>query len=637
MNTVQQAAESFDGQTNEREFASVLDRPVSLASLSWYSLGWVAIAVVALLMRIVNFSALPLSFHEASLASNALSIVQGNTIPAVAGQAPLPTALTALALFLFGASDGIVRIVPLLAGLGSIALIWWLGRRIGRGPALAAAALVAISPTLVQASRNASDGGLLILSSLLTLAAGLAWLERDSGAAAALAGIGAALIVMSDPIGWIALPLVVIALFLLSNRQDATSRSLIPFALGVIVTLVLITTSLFVHPSGFSDFFRESLHAFWDQHLSNFGAEWHLALFQIAIDETVALGLAIIAVIFAWRAREDDATRDLLVPALLAWTVLGLICGSLLGGKNVALYTLTVLPLILLASVGLDALARHVRWSNVTMSRGLLFVIAMPITFFAALSTYGLLASDVGTDATAWIFTFILVAIVIFAPLLALSIWIGRSMPVQAWALVALFITLLLAGTGLRAATLLQSETISRAGEPLTVGDSTPAVGATVKQILAVSRDMTTFSQDARDPTGGHGLSIAVDSTISQPFAWYFRDFPVLQIVKPNEQYPASNEPQVVFMRPDHPTILASTQGRLQRTMTLSTESPRALSNPDWSNVLNSLIHPDSWAHIPTFLVRRTVAQPTPPTTFVLSLRQDVVTQIYGTTPPAGN
>jgi len=630
-------AETFDGKLNDREFASVLDRPLSLVSLSWLSVGWVAIAIVAFLMRVVNFSALPLSFNEASLASNALSIVQGGTIPAAAGQAPFPTALTALALFLFGSSDGIVRIIPLLAGLGSIALIWWLGRWIGRGPAFATAALVAISPTFVQASRNASDGGLLIFSSLLTLAAGLTWLERNSGGAAALFGIGAALLVMSDPLGWIALPIVVIALLLLAGTQTASSRSLVPILLGAIVTIILVSTSLFIHPSGFSDFFRESLHTLWDQHLSNAGEEWHLAFFQISIDETVALGLAILAVIFAWRARSDDRPRDLLVPGLLVWTLLGLICGSILGGKSVALYTLTVLPLLILAGVGLDALARHIRWSDVVTPRGLLFIVALPITFFAALSTYGLLSSDIGTDAVAWIFTFILVAIVIFAPLLALSIWIGRSMPVQAWALVALFVGLLLAGTGLRAAVLLQNQTISRPGEPLTVGDSTPAVGTTVEQILAVSRDMTTFSQDARDPTGGHGLSIAVDSTISQPFAWYFRDFPVLQIVKPNEQYPASNEPQVVIMRPDHPTILASTDGRLQRTMTLSTESPRALSNPDWSNLLGSLIHPDHWARFPSFLVDRTVAQPSTPTNFVLSLRHDVVTQIYGTTPPAGN
>ena len=634
---MQKAAESFDGHVNDRERTVLLDRPVSLTSLSWYSAGWVAVAVIAFLMRVVNFSVLPLSFNEASLASNALSIVQGGTIPAAAGQTPFPTALTALALFLFGLSDGIVRLVPLIAGLGALVLIWWIGRWIGRGPTLASAMLIAISPTFVQTSRNASAGGLLIFSSLLVIAAGFSWLERHTGGAAAVLGVGAALLVMSDPLGWFALPIVVVALLLLSGKHAVPPRSLIPVALGAIITVVLISTSLFVHPAGFSDFFRESFRTLWDQHLSNAGSEWHLAAFQIAIDETLILGLAVLAVVFAWRTRSVEQPRDLLAQGLLVWTVLGLICASLLGGKNVPIYTLTVLPLALLAGVGLDALIHRVRWPDVITSRGLLFIVAVPITFFAALSTYGLLSSDIGVDATAWIFTFLLVAIVIFAPLLALSIWIGRSMPVQAWALVALFVALLLAGTGLRAAVLLQSQTIVRSGEPLTVGESTPAVGTTVQQIIAVSRDMTTFSQDSRDPTGGHGLSIAVDSTIKQPFAWYFRDFPVLQIVKPNEQYPASNEPQIVIMRPDHPTILASTEGRLERTMTLNTVQPRTLSNPDWSSLLRSLIRPGRWKLFPEFLVNRTVAQPATPTNFVLSLRQDVVTQIYGTTPPAGN
>ncbi|HVX31398.1 MAG TPA: glycosyltransferase family 39 protein [Nitrolancea sp.] len=634
---MQKAADSYDGHLEDREHTSVLDHPLSLTSLSWLSVGWVAVAVVAFLLRVMNFSALPLSLREATLASNALSIVQGGTIPAAAGQAPFPTAMTALALFLFGSSDGIVRIVPLLAGLGSLALIWWLGRWFGRRTALATAALVAISPTFVQASHDASAGGLLIFSSLLTLAAGLAWLERGSGGAAAFFGIGAALIVMSDPVGWIALPLVVIALVLLSGNHSVSSRAIVPVVLGAIVTIVLISTSLFVHPSGFSDFFRESLRGLWNQRLTNLGETWPLAFFQVVIDETVAVGLAILAVVFAWRERSRDQPRDPLVPGLLAWTILGLIAGTLLGGKNVPLYTLTALPLLLLAGAGLEALTRRVNWSDVVTPRGLLFIIALPITFFAALSTYGLLSSDVGTDAVAWIFTFVLVAIVIFAPLLALSIWIGRSMPVQAWALVAIFFAIVLAGIGLRAAALLPDTTRTRSGEPLTVGNSTPAVGTTVKQILAVSRDMTTFSQDARDPTGGHGLSVAVDSTIAQPFAWYFRDFPVLQIVKPNEQYPASNEPQVVIMRPDHPTILASDDGRLQRTMTLSTVRARSLENPDWGDLFASLIHPDQWDRFPHFLVDRSVTQPAAPTNFVLSLRQDVVTKIYGTTPPAGN
>jgi hypothetical protein len=53
--------------------------------------------------------------------------------------------------------------------------------------------------------------------------------------------------------------------------------------------------------------------------------------------------------------------------------------------------------------------------------------------------------------------------------------------------------------------------------------------------------------------------------------------------------------------------------------------------------LLSSVIHPDRWERFPHFLVDRSVTRPSAPTNFVLSLRQDVVTQLYGTTPPAGN
>ncbi|HEX3721954.1 MAG TPA: glycosyltransferase family 39 protein, partial [Nitrolancea sp.] len=500
-----QSAETFDGHLGEVDIPSLLDRPLSLASLSWLSVGWVAVAFVAFLIRVVNYSSLPLSFNEARIASEALNVVQGGTITATASSAPLPTALTALALFLFGTSDGIVRLIPLIAGLGTLGLIWWLRRWIGQGPALTAAALVAISPTFVQSSRNASDGGLLVFGSLLTLIAGLAWFERRSSGYALLCGVGAAMMVMADPIGWVALPIVAAVIAFLAEELDVSLRDVPIMVLGAAVTIVLVSTNLFTHPTGLPNFFRESFRSLWDQHLQNAGSEWHLAFFQLTIDETVALGLAVLAVIFMLRKRSIAPLNQMVVPGLLLWTVLGLLAGSILGGKNVPLYTLTVLPLVLLAGVGLDELIARVYWPDVVTSRGLLFLLAVPITFFAGVSTYGLLSSDVGTDAFAWIFTFVLVAVVIFAPLLALTIWIGRSMSVQAWALIGLFVVILLAGTGVRASVLLQSQLMDRPGEPLTVGDSAPAVGLTVKQIAALSRDMTTFAQDARDPTGGHG------------------------------------------------------------------------------------------------------------------------------------
>ena len=629
-----ESANTIDGQMDEAAGPSVLDRSISLESLSWISLGWVAVAFLAFLVRVAHYSVFPLSINEARLASDALSLVQGGSVPAAASTAPLPTALTALALFLFGSSDGIVRIVPLLAGLGTVALVASLRPFAGRGTALATAVLVAISPTLVQASRLANAGGLLVFSSLLLFVAGLRWMRDSSAGFSALFGVAAAMTVMSAPVGWIALPVIAVIVLLISDERNAVARDL-PLALfGAAATIVLVTTSLFVHPAGLSDFFRQSFQALWDQNLSRAGSAWHLTAFQALIDETLSLLLSVFAVVVLVRSRNRGEGSRTFVAGLILWAALALLLASLAGGKETALYTIPALPLALLAGVGLGEIIARIHWPDYLTARGALFIALIPVTFFAGVSTYGLLVSDIGADAFAWLFSFVLVAIVVFAPLLALTIWLRRSL--TGWSgMVILFAVVLLGAIGIRSSVLLGDTVNIRAGEPLSTGYSEPAVGTTVDQIRNVSRDMTTFEQDIRDPTGGHGLTIVVDSTIAEPFRWYFRDFPNVQILNPGQQIPADQEPQVLIARSDHASMLASTANRLQRTIPFQSTAPVALTHPDAGALMNDLFHPGRWQRFPEFLIDRHVDVPSDPTHFIVSYRQDVVTQMYGSTPPS--
>ncbi len=634
--SVHQGAETIDGHLVEVEQPSLLDRSISLESLSWISVGWVVVALAAFLLRVANYTSWPLSASEGRLASDALSLVQGGSVAPSAWSAPLPTTLTALALFLFGNSDGVVRLVPLLAGLGTIALVAWLRPFAGRGFILATAAIIAVSPTLVAASRSANAGALLVFSSLLAFAAGLRWLQQHSTGFAVLFGVAAAMTVMSAPIGWIALPITVVVVALISDERNAPARDIPLMLLGAAVTILVVSTGLFIHPAGFSDFFRESFRALWNQHLTNAGDAWHLAIFQVLIDETLALLLGIAAIVYLFRHDGRVGSSRIFVTGLVLWTALGLLFASLLGGKETTLYTLVALPLALLAGAGLEDLVTRVPWPQYVTPRGALFLVLVPVTFFAGVSTYGLLSSDIGSDTLNWLVTFVLVAIIIFAPLLALTIWLRRSL--NGWgAVLTLFVVLLLSGLAIRGSALLGDTINVGPGEPLTIGYSEPAVGLTVSQIRAVSRDMTTFEQDVRDPTGGHGLTIYIDSSIAEPFQWYFRDFPNVRIVDPAQQIPAAQEPQVLIARSDHAGMLASSANRLQRTLPLATTTPVALSNPNFGDLIGSLIHPGRWQRYPEFLVNRQVAQPSDPTHFVLSLRQDVVKQMYGNNPPASN
>jgi 4-amino-4-deoxy-L-arabinose transferase-like glycosyltransferase len=631
---VHESANTIDGRMDDFAEPSILDRSISLESVTWVTVGWVAVAFVGFMLRVMNFSAWPLSASEARVASNALAIVQGGSIPAAASTAPLPTSLTALALFLFGASDGIVRLVPLLAGLGTIALVAWLRPFASRGTALSAAFLVAISPTLVAASRHADSGGLLVFSSMLAFVGGLRWLRCRTSGYAVLFGIAAAMTVMSAPIGWIALPIVAIVTLLISDERNAPVRDLPLMLLGFAVTIIIVTTTIFIHPAGFSDFFRQSFRALWDQNLSTAGAESHLAVFQLVIDETLSVLLAIVAIVILARTRPRNQEWQVFAAGLTLWAALALFFASLLGGKDTTLFTLSALPLALLGGVGLDLLLTRVHWPDYVTPRGALFLVLIPITFFAGVSTYGLLASDVGSDAFAWLFTFILVAVIVFAPLLALTLWLRRSL--LGWkAVLLLFVVVLLVAIGVRSSVLLGDTVNDRPGEPLTIGYSEPAVGTTVDQIRAVSRDMTTFEQDVRDPAGGHGLTIVIDSSIDEPFRWYFRDFPNVLIFDPNQQIPAAQEPQVLIARSDHASMLESTTNSLRRTLPLERTAPIALTHPSLSSLLRDALHPGRWQRLPEFLNDRQVLLPTDPTHFMVSFRQDVVKQMYGSTPPS--
>lgn len=628
-----ESAETIDRPLNELAQPSILDRSIRLDSLSWMSLGWVAIALVAVFLRVTHYSAFPLSVGEGRLASDALSIAQGGSIPASASTAPIQTALTALALFLFGSSDGIVRLVPLLAGVGTLGLVAWLRPFSGQRTALAIAALIAISPTLVQASRLANDGGLLVFGSLLAFTTGLRWVRTGSTAFAVLFGVAAAMTVMSAPVGWIALPIVAVVVLLMSDERHVPARDLAVMLLSAAAAVLIVTTSLFIHPTGLSDFFRQSFRALWDENLSRAGTDWHLATFQSLIDETLAVFLSIGAVVVLARSRIRGDESRMFASGLVFWAALALLFTSLLGGKETTLYTLTALPLALLAGVGLEEILARIRWADYTTPRGVLFVVLIPITFFAGVSTYGLLANDVGSDAFAWLLTFVLVAIVVFAPLLALAIWLRKSL--TGWgAVVLLFVVMLLAGIAIRSSVLLGNTVNIRAGEPLSIGYSEPAVGITVTQIRNVSRDMTTFQQDIRDPTGGHGLTIVIDSSVAEPFRWYFRDFPNVSILNPSQQIPAGQEPQVLIARLDHVSMLASSANRLQRTFPFQSTAPVALMHPSAGELIQDVLHPGRWQRFPEFLIDRHVDAPSDPTQFIVSFRHDVVTQMYGSTPP---
>ena len=109
---------------------------------------WVAlvgILTVAVLLRVVDLGVRPLQPEEADLALRSWLLSRGEQ--AALGGNPLLVNANAALVFMLGSDDGVLRLLPALAGLAMVWLAWALWPWLGRTGALVAALLLAISPT----------------------------------------------------------------------------------------------------------------------------------------------------------------------------------------------------------------------------------------------------------------------------------------------------------------------------------------------------------------------------------------------------------------------------------------------------------------------------------------------------------
>ncbi len=161
------------------------DRPSITTEAGLYVLA----AVVALLLRLINLGHAPLTEAEAREA-----LVVWRFVQAAPGAAPLQAvsplwfALTSFAFAMFGSSEFLARLWPALAGSALVLMPLTFRRELGRGAALAAGGLLAVSPVLLAASRTA-EGTTLAALSLWLMVAGWRWFaNRDDGRGLALTG-----------------------------------------------------------------------------------------------------------------------------------------------------------------------------------------------------------------------------------------------------------------------------------------------------------------------------------------------------------------------------------------------------------------------------------------------------------------
>jgi len=137
---------------------------------------YIGLLVLALWIRLLHLGERPLDPDEASQALAAWKLANGVDL-AQLGLSPLLLSLQYLTFLLTGASDVAARVWPALVGSSMVAMPCAMRKHLGRGGALFASLLLALSPNLVFFSRQSSAYVLVAAASLGLLVCLVNWVQ----------------------------------------------------------------------------------------------------------------------------------------------------------------------------------------------------------------------------------------------------------------------------------------------------------------------------------------------------------------------------------------------------------------------------------------------------------------------------
>ena len=182
--------------------------------------------LLAAALRLWGLGLRPLSAGESEHALAAWQLYRGLDY---APQEPLYLLSTLCSFGLFGVSDAAARFAPALAGTVLVALPALLRRQLGRVGALAAATLLAVSPTFVFLSDSANGATLAVAAGLLLVAGSWRYRESATPTDLYLAAVGLGLALTAGPAAY---PLILVlaafaAVFLVTGHAPRPDRPLL--------------------------------------------------------------------------------------------------------------------------------------------------------------------------------------------------------------------------------------------------------------------------------------------------------------------------------------------------------------------------------------------------------------------------
>jgi uncharacterized protein (TIGR03663 family) len=634
---------------------SILDRTIDLTRISLVTIGAIVAIAVGFALRFAQLNVVALSTSEARHAYEAYSFFRGDTSgpnQALSDTNPAFLVLQAITFFLFGATDVVARTLPALLGGGMVLLAWLLWPFVGKARALGMAALVALSPTLLFASRTADVEiavaffALLLVVSFLRI--GLAGSSPDARRAWALAmGFSVAAIFASGPTSISVLICVVVglAVSVLANPgvDSAPNRSLatikgsadLPLFLliGFLATLLVFFTRLFSDLTALAGL-SETI-ADWGRLMTSSATTTPTQFFLLAIllYEPLAIAFGIVVA----NRKDTDGPGQLSWAAFAGWFVAAMLLFSFESGRQPSHAIHVALPLVLLGGCGLGDLFSALDLRKAVRSRaGTLFsamvgLVVAVIAFFVLLNRADsdTVPSDDRSGLQAVVIIVLAVVPLAYAVVHLVTADRKEGRGGQAGLIALGVLALFLGGYTLRSTVELSYFNAASGSELLAQQTSTGSVSQLVDRLRNLSRDVTVTERTVKDPTGGHGLSVAIDRRVQWPYRWYFRDFPEAQVVAAGQ---ASGSSAQVVIAPDETGMAEG--GYTPRSYPTINRVPAAYTAPSIGDILADIFVPSHWPRGLQFVIDRELDTAAPPQTIAVGLNAELANRLFPNSGP---
>ena len=484
---------------------------------------YLIIALAALAIRLAKLSLWPLLPAEAETAFSAWRAV-GSRGGATGDYVPLLYLFDLIVAGLFRAGDGSIRLLSALAGAGLVLVPWFLRERLGRQGSLAASIMLALSPTMVHASRTADGAILAALSVAVCLTALDRYLRDSITGSLSWVGVWLVLGLMSGPA--LLTPVIVALLMFLwwrlrrmasDDKPSAVREALQAVAgefrelstyLPAIVVLLVVGTAALSNLGGLGATIELQWRWFADLAPKASGLPWYHLLRNLGIYEYLIVALALVGLISGLLPKER------LVGGLGTWLLTCLVLSSLLGHRDPYWVLDALLPALALAARGVqwlwDELVVDVDWRD---AAGLW--LALCLGWFALFS----LAAWTHSGQERFLTQSRIGLGVLILAWAGYWYWAQRRAALRL--LSALLLILMLIGTA-RTTTAIAYQTGRDPREPLLVRPTSNEVS----ELAAFVSDYS--SRTAGDP---HQLTVAYEQDLDPLIGWYLRDMERLERV----------------------------------------------------------------------------------------------------------